>query len=73
MKNIKSKENLPLKMSLLCVLCDKKEILVLKKFCAYIGLLRTIEILVFNYNKIYGERIGLIISLHNIHGIDYNY
>jgi len=45
----------------------------LKKFCAYIGLLGTTEILVFNYNKIYGERIGLVILLHNIHGIDYNY
>ena len=65
----------------MCVLCDKKERgfsiffppLVLKKFCAYIGLLGTTEILVFNYNKIYGEKIGLVILLHNIHGIDYNY
>jgi len=45
----------------------------LKKFCAYIGLLGIIKIVVFNYNKIYGERIGLVISLHNIHGIDYTY
>jgi len=63
-----------------CVLCDKKErgfsiffslCLPLEKFCAYTGLLGILEILVFN--KIYGEGIGLIKSLHNIHGIDYNY
>jgi len=47
--------------------------LALEKFCAYIGLLGTTEILVFSYNKIYGERIGLVKSLYNIHGIDYNY
>jgi len=47
--------------------------LALKKFCAYIGSLDTTEILVFNYNKIYGEGIGLIKSFHNINDIDYNY
>ena len=66
MKSIKSKENLPLKMTPFLSLA-------LKKFCAYIGLLGTIKILVFNYNKIYGENIGLVISLHNIHSINYNY
>jgi len=47
--------------------------LALEKFCAYIGPLGTTEILVFNYNKIYGKGIGLIKLLHNIHDIDYNY
>jgi len=71
MKSIKSKDNLPLKMtpSCVCVLCDKKERgfsiffspPALNKFCAYIGLLGTTEILVFNYNKIYGEKLVLLI------------
>jgi len=47
--------------------------LALEKFCAYISPWDTIEIIVFNYNKTYGEGIDLIKSLHNIHGIDYNY
>jgi len=50
--------------------------LALEKFCDYIGLLgilEIVEIVRFNYNKIYGERIDLIKSLHNIHCIDYNY
>jgi len=71
MKNIKSKENLPLKMTPFCVcVCSVIKRRGIFRFFSFVSRIReilclyrplwgTIEILVFNYDKIYTEGIGL--------------